>query len=84
MGVQLRELSELLRGVINYDLNSQSFHPNHYLWDDDLEISQQLVLLGHVGARGRGRYVSEMPRIGLMIGHWKADRTETGGLFCWV
>ena len=44
-------------------------------------IYQQLVLLGHVGARGRGRDVSEMPRIGLMIGHWKADRTETGA--CW-
>ena len=43
-------------------------------------ISPQLVLLGHVGEAGveADNYVSEMPRIGLMIGHWKADRTEPG------
>ena len=41
------------------------------------------MLLGHVGEAGveADNYVSEMPRIGLMIGHWKADRTEPGA--CW-
>ena len=55
MGVQLRELSELLRGVIKYDLNSQNFHPNHYLWDDDLNFSTACVVAACWGGRGRGR-----------------------------